>query len=263
MKCLSICREDYTLVTTRLEFESMGLPFNASRSLMPLTRFLVALNGSRSCQVSSLSNLHFYKPPRICQTSWHCRSPSVSWFVGTGKYCFFGPLTAKMAGPAFFKSSGGCSSAACERTAIGKVANLYKFRPMRVDAESEIKRSGDRKYQTGGMFKMENDPREYPNLTCLLLVRPVWMNCQFTMFWSDMKFSRNSSSHQINTKTIRQFKNADQSVRDYRPCKWADAVEITDFGRGKARKTERYMMFSQRSGEQPRSCSGTWRLKIS
>ena len=64
------------------------------------------------------------------------------------------PLIRKDGGPAFFVQKRVGKN--------GRYFNFYKFRSMRVDAEEIKKDLMAQNTMTGGMFKMENDPRVTP-----------------------------------------------------------------------------------------------------
>ena len=88
---------------------------------------------------------------------------------------FLYPLIRKDGGPAIF---------AQDRVGEnGRIFKFYKFRSMRVDAEEIKKNLMAQNQMSGGMFKMDNDPRITKNRT---FIRKTSLD-ELPQFWNVLK----------------------------------------------------------------------------
>ena len=152
---INLPSEDYNISDFVSEFESMGIDVSVNLNAFNFA----SLGNKRVREVGGLSvvtfSTNFYKPS-------HVFAKRLLDIAGA----FFGllicglvsivlvPLIRKDGGPAFFVQKRVGKN--------GRYFNFYKFRSMRVDAEEIKKDLMAQNTMTGGMFKMENDPRVTP-----------------------------------------------------------------------------------------------------
>ena len=152
---INLPSEDYNISELVSEFESMGIDVSVNLNAFNFA----SLGNKRVREVGGLSvvtfSTNFYKPS-------HVFAKRLLDIVGA----LFGllicgvasivlvPLIRKDGGPAFFVQKRVGKN--------GRYFNFYKFRSMRVDAEEIKKDLMAQNTMTGGMFKMENDPRVTP-----------------------------------------------------------------------------------------------------
>ena len=152
---INLPSEDYNISDFVSEFESMGIDVSVNLNAFNFA----SLGNKRVREVGGLSVVTFStnftnRATSLLNVSWILQEPSlVSLICGLVSIVLV-PLIRKDGGPAFFVQKRVGKN--------GRYFNFYKFRSMRVDAEEIKKDLMAQNTMTGGMFKMENDPRVTP-----------------------------------------------------------------------------------------------------
>ena len=149
---INLPSEDYNISDFVSEFESMGIDVSVNLNAFNFA----SLGNKRVREVGGLSvvtfSTNFYKPSHVLAKRLLDIAGALFGLLICGLVSIvLVPLIRKDGGPAFFVQKRVGKN--------GRYFNFYKFRSMRVDAEEIKKDLMAQNTMTGGMFKMENDPR--------------------------------------------------------------------------------------------------------
>ena len=152
---INLPSEDYNISDFVSEFESMGIDVSVNLNAFNFA----SLGNKRVREVGGLSvvtfSTNFYKPSHVFAKRLLDIVGALFGLLICGLVSIvLVPLIRKDGGPAFFVQKRVGKN--------GRYFNFYKFRSMRVDAEEIKKDLMEQNTMTGGMFKMENDPRVTP-----------------------------------------------------------------------------------------------------
>ena len=152
---INLPSEDYNISDFVSEFESMGIDVSVNLNAFNFA----SLGNKRVREVGGLSvvtfSTNFYKPCHVFAKRLLDIAGALFGLLICGLVSIvLVPLIRKDGGPAFFVQKRVGKN--------GRYFNFYKFRSMRVDAEEIKKDLMEQNTMTGGMFKMENDPRVTP-----------------------------------------------------------------------------------------------------
>lgn len=152
---INLPSEDYSISDFVSEFESMGIDVSVNLNAFNFA----SLGNKRVREVGGLSvvtfSTNFYKPSHVFAKRLLDIVGALFGLLICGLVSIvLVPLIRKDGGPAFFVQKRVGKN--------GRYFNFYKFRSMRVDAEEIKKDLMAQNTMTGGMFKMENDPRVTP-----------------------------------------------------------------------------------------------------